>query len=52
MRAVDKGEYTGAVQLDPAKVFDTVVHTILLKCFGFQGASYTLLCDYLSNGQQ
>jgi len=35
MKAIDNGEYTGAVFLDLAKAFDTVDHTILcfkLKC--------------------
>jgi len=48
-------QYTGAVFLDLAKTFDTVDHTILwskLKYYGFQGPSYALLCDYLSNRQQ
>ena len=37
--------------LDLAKAFDTVDHTILcskLMYYGFQGASYDLLCDYLT----
>ena len=55
IRAIDRGEYTGAVFLDLAKAFDTVDHAILcskLQCYGFHGASYALLCDYLLNRQQ
>ena len=57
LRTIDEGKYTGAVHvfLDLAKVFDTVDHTILcskLKYYGFQGASYDLLNDYLPDQQQ
>ena len=41
--------------LDLAKAFDTVDHTILsskLRFYGFQGSSYDLLHDYLSDRQQ
>ena len=54
LRAIDEGKYTGAVHvfLDLAKPFDTVDHTILyskLRYYGFQGTSYDLLHDYLSD---
>ena len=41
--------------MDIAKAFDTVDHTILcskLRYYGFQGTSYDLLYDYLSDRQQ
>ena len=52
LRAIDEGKYTGVVFLDLAKAFDTVDHAILcskLKYYGFQGASYDLLCNYLAD---
>ena len=48
LRAVDESKFTGAVFLDLAKAFDTVDHTILCMYYGFPGASYDLLCDYLT----
>ena len=41
--------------MDDQQAFDTVDHAILcskLQCYGFHGASYALLCDYLLNRQQ
>jgi len=55
LRAIDQGQYTGAVFLDLAEAFDTVDDTILcfkLKFYGFQGTSYELLHNYLSDRQQ
>jgi len=54
LKAIDEGKLTGAGFLDLAKAFDTVDHDILLpklKFYGFQGSSYDLLCDYLSDQQ-
>ena len=55
LRAIDEGKYTGAVFLDLAKAFGTVDHAILcskLRYYGLLGASYDLLCNYLSDRQQ
>jgi len=55
LRAIDQGKYTEPVFLDLAKVFDTVDPTLLcskLKFYGFQGASYDFLHNYLSDQQQ
>ena len=55
LRAIDESKYTGSVFLDLVKDFDTIDHTILcsmLRNYGFQGASYDLLYDYLSDKLQ
>ena len=55
LKTIDEGKYTGAVFLDLTKAFDTVNHKILLSklsYYGFQEASYDLLCNYVSDRQQ
>ena len=52
LKAIDESKYTGAVLLDLVKAFNAVDHAILLpklRYDGFQGASYNLLCSYLSD---
>ena len=46
----EKGEYVRCLFIDLSKVFDTIVHDLLLaNAYGFSSKSLTLMCNYLKN---
>ena len=55
LRAIDVGQYVGAIFLDLTKAFDCVNHNILLQkldCYGIRGGAYEWIESFLCNRTQ
>ena len=54
-KAMDNGQYTGAVYIDLSKAFDAISHSILINTlpeYGISGKAQDWLCDYLFSRSQ